>query len=148
MKNSIQISLQSTEKELNYHKFTKQNLMTIVPKRGPSHDIWQCKCGLESKLFTLGFLDIKFSDIKKFEKDCPKYIHDLNNSDYDLGKEIVIVKCDLRNSEAVKLTPNSIHKIVSPPEEYKKKYPNSVDSVWVMGITEEVRLLTREFKFK
>ena len=39
---------------------------------------------------------------------------------------------------------DSIHEVVEPPKEYKKKLPNGDGGYWVMGIGEPVRVLNHE----
>ena len=146
MRKTFIVQLASSLPEKNYHQFEKTNLMTISSRFG-SYDEYQCKCGLKARSYQLGILKIKNSDENKFKNDCPKYVHDLNDESYDVGKEIKIIRVSMASSQIKDLTPNSVHKIVLPPEEYKQKYPNSQFTVWVMGQTEPVRLLQNEFNF-
>lgn len=132
------------------HSWEKINLMTIVKKGKKPHDIWKCKkCGCEAFLFTLGMLQIETSSQKKIDKfkKCPKDIVSMDDEPWDIGNSVTIKIVKISNNAANNLTTDSIHKIVKPPSEYLTKYPNSESSVWVMGIDEEIRILSGEFKF-
>lgn len=58
-------------------------------------------------------------------------------------KYIKVLHCNAFSPEFVNITPGSVHEIVSPPEGYDKKRGE-----WVMGVTEPVLLLFREFEYE
>lgn len=54
--------------------------------------------------------------------------------------KVKIIRCNAVGPEFVDIKPGSIHEVVPAP----KKYPR-YDGVWVMGKSEEVRLLEGEY---
>lgn len=132
------------------HKWNKVNLMTIVKKNTRPHDIWKCSvCGVEGKLYTLGTLEFESnveSKIDAFEK-CSVFIESLDDEPWDIGNLVTLTNISLSASGASNLISGTTHKIISPPDEYKEKYPNYRNTVWVMGNDEPYRLLSGEFKF-
>ena len=128
------------------HKWEKQNLMTISSKKG-GYDIYKCKnCGLKGKMFKLGIIE-NLSPVSKISDRCLKEIIDLDDDRFSVGNEVKITFFNGVNNDWINIKPGTIHKIVKPPEEEKLKYPNTAESVWVMGLTKPVRLLFNEFNF-
>lgn len=135
------------------HVWDKKNPITIVDKSG-AYDIYKCKkCGIESKSKTIGFLKFETNSLVKIQnfRNCPKYVETLSLDDepWDAGNTVILNNITFTNKiEGKFLIKNSEHKIINPPEEYKQKYPNSEKTIWVMGVTEPVRLLVGEYIFK
>lgn len=90
---------------------------------------------------------------KNYSRHLGSLKHISNEIDYEesLKKEaelkeqklgvVRIKRCTGASPEFDKMIPDSKHNIVEPP----KGYHNDSKGVWVMGITEKVRLLTHEF---
>lgn len=128
------------------HVWEKQNLMTITSRKG-GYDIYKCKnCGIQGKMFTLGIIE-KLTPLSKISNRCLKEIIDLDDDRFSIGSEVKIINFTGSSKKFNNIVNGSIHKIISPPNEYELKYPNSVETVWIMGIEEPVRLLLNEFKF-
>jgi hypothetical protein len=53
-----------------------------------------------------------------------------------------IIRVTGRGPQFTNLTPGSVHEVIEPSKEFKKKFPNTRESVWVMGEGEPVRLFT------
>lgn len=62
------------------------------------------------------------------------------------GRTIRICGFEGFSSEFVNLTEGSIHEVIETPERYKDK--KLQDGVWVMGVTEPVLVLRREFIYE
>ena len=128
------------------HNWEKQNLMTVTSKKG-GYDIYKCKnCGITGKMFTLGIIE-DLKPVSKISDRCLKEIIDLDDDRFNIGNEVKILCFSGCNEDWKNILPETIHKIVKPPEDEKLKYPNNAKSVWVMGLTKPVRLLFEEFKF-
>ena len=138
------------EEDSSQHKWEKKNLITIVDSKG-NYDILKCKkCGIEGISKTIGIIELETNSLNKINKfnKCPKYVESLDDEPWDVGNSVIITNISFQGIEAKFLTEGSEHKIVTPPKEYINKYPNSHFTVWVMGLSEPIRLLSREFKFK
>lgn len=57
--------------------------------------------------------------------------------------KIKVIQIFAQGAQFAKLLPESIHEVVEPPNQYKKKFPNNDSSVWVMGTTEPVRIFIK-----
>lgn len=142
-----------SENDDSKHEWEKENLITLMDKNG-GYDILYCKkCGSKGTVRTRTIIEFETNSLKQIQAflNCSKYVETISLDDepYDAGNTIILGRLNFSNvTEMQILTVGSEHKIVDPPKEYKKKYPNSETSVWVMGVTEKVRVLQGEFKFK
>lgn len=59
------------------------------------------------------------------------------------GREIKIKHCSAGGKMFANITDGSIHTVIEPPNQNKDSY----DGVWVMGVTEPVKVLYHEFEF-
>lgn len=113
------------------HEWEKKNLVTLGKKR--PHDIYECKkCGLTGKSYQLGTIEIREADQHKVKKCRGIKKHDF----------VKVIHCTAVGSEFSCLTPGSVHRIVNPP-----KGENNERGEWVMGKTEPVLLLSREYVY-
>jgi hypothetical protein len=116
------------------HNFEKVNLITELDRFG-QYDLYQCtKCGLKGKLRTLGGvinIDSRFSESKI--KNC--------DNSYQIPKSIKIIKCGAFGKQFRNIVRGTIHEVIEPP----KGYRNDGTGVWVMGVSEPVKILTSEF---
>lgn len=113
------------------HDWEKTNLVTRAGKK--LHDNYQCrKCGLKAKMVSFGELQIS-------ERSRKKFGHCVGAK---ATTRIEIIDCKAFGSQFRNLTPGSIHDIIDPPEGYDNK-----GGVWVMGVSEPVKVLFREFKY-
>lgn len=120
--------METFEMSIGGHDWKKQNLVTLGKNR--AYDIYKCaKCGITGKSYHIGYIQIKKSDMKKFEK-C-KTIK---------TKKIQVTNCKAFGDQFKNITPGSIHEIVPPPEGETNKRGE-----WVMGVTEPVLLLAGEY---
>lgn len=109
------------------HEFEKQNLMTIMSRRG-GYDILKCKnCGITARSYQLGI--VKSSASPKCRK-APK----------ETIRAIQITRCEGVGKQFANLLPNSIHNVITPP----KGYTNGERGYWVMGVGEPVLVLFNE----
>ena len=107
----------------------KTNLMTLGKSR--LYDLYKCSCcGLQGKSYHLGYITIRKSDVNKMQKCKSSIKH----------KYVKITYCNAVGEQFSKLTPGSIHEIITPP----KGYDNSKGE-WVQGLTEPVLLLAGEY---
>jgi transcription elongation factor Elf1 len=117
------------------HKFEKQNLVTLMDRKG-AYDLMKCdKCGIQGKARALGTVDV--SDSYSLEK--------VNNCDgvvEEKPKQIKITFCHACGKRFSNLTPGSLHIVVDPPH----PHVNDHKGVWVMGIGEPVKVLNSEFE--
>jgi len=120
----IEISLNDTS-----HDFHKTNLVTI--KGG--YDEYACKCGMQGRRYGITeFVRVN----RKEDKGCPLAVVK------EKAKMVRITNFTGQSPEFKNLTNGTEHAVVSCPKEYEKKYKNDV---WVMGMTEPVRLLSSEY---
>ncbi len=115
------------------HNFEKLNNVTLKDRKG-HHDVLKCsKCGIQGKTRQLTMIEIpgRYS------------IDKINNCDgtFVLPKQIKIIRCNAYGDLFKNLTPDSIHNTVDPPANYK----HDNRGVWVMGVSEPVKVLNDEF---
>lgn len=114
------------------HKFEKVNLVTRRNGKG-FYDLYKCKfCGLQGKSYHIGTISFLNRDLEK-ARLCPKR---------PIYKKIKIINFNGYSPEFENITPGSVHEIIPPPEGYDNK-----DGEWVMGKTEPILILFREFKY-
>lgn len=119
--------------ELTYggHQWEKQNLMTLGKTR--AYDLYKCRCcGIEGKSYRLGMITVP----EKYKNKLQKCKRKGNRT------KVKVTFCRAVGPEFSKLTPGSIHDIVTPP----KGYDNSKGE-WVQGLTEPVLLLAGEYVY-
>lgn len=116
------------------HDFEKSNLVT---QKG-GYDTYRCKCGLEGKRTSLSPM-LQVSGRADLIAKCP------NGKPKEVvsAKRVVIRNFTGGSPEFKNLTNGSEHDVIECPKEHKNKYGNDV---WVMGMTEPVRLLSHEFQ--
>ena len=114
------------------HTWKKINLVTLESKAG-AHDEYRCDCGLTGKSYKLGIIRINPTTETSKILDCP-----LRSS--GAGQMIEITFCTGQNKEFANLTTGSKHQIIAPP-----KGQNNNRGVWVMGVTEPVKVLDGEY---
>lgn len=116
----------------NGHKWEKQNLVTINSSKG-GYDLYVCAhCGIQGKSYTLGFIEIA-ERYRDKAMGCPNC---------ERAKVVRITKCTAVGKEFEALVPGSLHSVVPPPPGQSNKRGE-----WVMGATEPVLLLFREFTY-
>ena len=116
----------------NGHKWEKQNLVTINSSKG-GYDLYVCAhCGIQGKSYTPGFIEIA-EKYRNKAMGCPKC---------ERGIVVRIVRCEAFGHEFKGLVPGSLHSVVPPPPGMDNKRGE-----WVMGATEPVLLLFREFNY-
>lgn len=122
--------------DIGNHKWEKTNLVSIKSGQG-YHDSYTCKCGLRGKSYQLGRITIpgNFSNQKIY--NCPNHIEQKPKI-----SKIQIKQCHAFGPEFSNLAPGSIHDTIAPPEPFK----NDIQGVWVMGVSEPVKVLNSEFK--
>lgn len=121
--------MKTFEMKIGGHKWEKQNLMTLGKSR--LYDLYKCSCcGLQGKSYHFGYITIRESDVNKMQKCKSSIKH----------KYVKITYCSAIGKQFSKLTPGSIHEIITPP----KGYDNSKGE-WVQGLTEPVLLLAGEY---
>lgn len=116
------------------HDFDKVNLVT----QSGGYDTYRCKCGLEGKRRSLSsILDVtgKADLIAKCPNAKPKEKVSV--------KRVRISNFTGASSEFKNLVNGTEHDVVECPKEHKAKYGSDV---WVMGMTEPVRLLGHEYE--
>jgi transcription elongation factor Elf1 len=114
------------------HSWEKQNLVTVVSKKG-SHDVLKCKhCGIEGKTTSLWTIRLKGSYSSDKVYNC---------SNNKTAVKIQITQCHAFGQSFRNLIPGSIHDVIAPPEDYKND-----KGTWVMGVGEPVKVLPNEFK--
>lgn len=117
------------------HNWEKQNLVTIMDRKG-HYDIYKCsKCGMQAKSDTISTIKLKGSYSIENVYNCKG-----DNSINELNR-IRITNCTAQGKSFENLKPNTEHSIITPPEGYK----NDHTGVWVMGVGEPVKILTSEF---
>ena len=113
------------------HSWEKTNLVTKEGKE--LYDTYQCRhCRLKAKMVSFGLLQISERSRKKFER-C---------TGVKKATQIRIIDCVAVGPQFSNLTPGSIHDIIDPPAGYDNK-----GGEWVMGVTEPVKVLFREFSY-
>lgn len=113
------------------HTFEKQNLVTIIGKKG-TYDIFKCSaCGIKGKAYNFTEIQID-SKSKKKALNCPGSA---------AVKKIKITNCRAVGRQFENLTPGSIHEVIEPPAGY-----DNSRGVWVMGVGEPVKVLFGEFE--
>ncbi|MDU7623292.1 MAG: hypothetical protein E7K32_13000 [Bacteroides stercoris] len=113
------------------HRWEKTNLVTQGKRK--AYDTYKCaQCGLTGKSYHLGTITISEKDISKVYK-C---------KGLKKTRSIMITHCKAFGVEFSDLTPNSIHRIIQPPEG-----ENNQRGEWVMGKTKPVLVLSGEFKY-
>ena len=124
---------------LNAHTFTKTNLVTII-KGNRIFDEYKCStCGMIGRRYGLS----EYAEVSNKYSD--KLVNNCLAPEIDIwvGKPIKVIKCSAGGGAFKNLTPNSIHIVVSPPD----NYINAIGKIWVQGIGEPVALLSGEFVF-
>lgn len=124
--------MRTFEMKIGGHSWQKQNLMTLGKKH--AYDIFKCSCcGIEGKSYHLGYIKICNKDIPKMLKcKCASK-----------GKKYVkVTYCTAFGEEFSKLTPGSVHEIITPPAGY-----DNSKGEWVQGLTEPVLLLAGEYVY-
>jgi len=119
----------------SHHNWEKQNLVTKMSRRGGYDEMICSNCGMKGRRY--GFETVEVSETYKLENVnlCPKA------KLAEIPEKIRITYCTAQGKQFENLTPDSIHQIVTPPENYK----NDHTGVWVMGIGEPVKVLPEEF---
>ena len=64
------------------------------------------------------------------------------NEKNNIGRKLRVINCEAFGKEIEHLTPGSVHEIVKPPHGQ-----NNQKGEWVMGKTEPVLVLHREFSY-
>ena len=123
------------------HDFRKTNLVTKFSNDLGSYDEYKCtKCGLKGRRYGLSeYLTVTDSYSDSKINNCTGEI----KKDEYVGRLIKVIRCNAAGGSFLNMTPNSIHRIISPPE----GYVNGDRGVWVQGIEEPVKLLYNEFDF-
>lgn len=121
----INISLTNTN-----HDFHKTNLVT---KKG-GYDEYACKCGLKGRRYGLTeYITVN----RKEDKGCPKAVAK------EKPRMVRITNFTGVSSEFANLTKGTEHAVVPCPKEQEHKFKNDI---WVMGVSEPVRLLSGEYE--
>lgn len=121
----ISIDLNNTN-----HDFHKTNLVT---KKG-GYDEYACKCGVKGKRYGItNMLTVN----RKADNGCPLA------KPIEKPKMVRITNFKGQSNEFKNLVEGTEHAVVPCPKEYEKKYKNDI---WVMGMTEPVRLLSGEYE--
>jgi hypothetical protein len=121
------------------HDFQKKNLVTISDRTG-HYDLLKCsKCGIEGKRFGLGqMLTLTKDYSENIIKNC-------DGTDQEIitfyGRKIQITKCYAQGKQFENLTSCSFHWVIPAPSPYK----DDLKGVWVMGISEPVKVLNNEY---
>ena len=114
------------------HKWEKKNLVTLSSRKG-LYDLYVCaNCALEGKSYTPGCIEIQERYSKKAE--C---CQGLNRKKY-----LRVTNCRAFGEQFRAFTPGSIHEVIPAP-----KGEDNSRGEWVMGKTEPVLLLFREFEY-
>ena len=112
------------------HQFEKINLVTKHDRNGV-YDLYKCKfCGLEGKSYRFETIRFRNRYLEK-AKQCPKR---------PAAKKIKIIRVYAYGDQFTNITPGSVHEIIPPPKGYNNK-----NGEWIMGKTEPVLVLFREF---
>jgi hypothetical protein len=113
------------------HNWEKTNLISIKSSKG-CYDTVKCtKCGMRGKRYNLSTVEV----LNKY-----KYEH-VNMCPTKGTNTIQIIYCSANNNEFQNAIPGSIHAIIpAPNDEFDDDY-----GVWIMGITEPIKILNREY---
>jgi hypothetical protein len=132
----------SIELKNTRHKFIKQNLMTLSDRAG-AYDVMRCEhCRLEGKRRQINAVEVDGRTSDKHLEDCPK----VPVSSEPIPQRVKITNFQGYSKNFVHLIEGSEHDVVETPSDYKSKFPNSSQTVWVNGVFEPVRLLPGEFE--
>lgn len=130
-------SMKKSNTATSLHMWEKTNPVTII-RSGRAFDNVVCKnCGMKGRRIGIGF---EFIEVPEKYKNadvelCPKA------QPFNLPVTVKVIKCEAHGKQFANLTPGSVHDVVTPPNGYQ----NDHTGVWVMGVGEPVKLLTREF---
>jgi hypothetical protein len=121
------------------HDFQKKNLVTISDRTG-HYDLYKCsKCGIEGKRYGLGnMLTLTKDYSEKIIKECNGIAPEIPTL---YGRKIQITTCYAQGKQFANLIPDSFHRVVPAPALYK----DDLKGVWVMGVSEPVKILNQEF---
>lgn len=112
------------------HDWQKENLVTT--KGG--FDKLRCSyCGVYGKAYN--FFEVEVPET--FSKSKAMFCKNI-----PVVKRIKIVRCNAGGAQFANLTPGSVHEVITPPE----GYTNNDGGLWVMGVGEPVKVLTREYE--
>ena len=137
-KQKIEISM-----SFGRHTWEKTNLITIY-KDKQVYNTYQCSCGLKGKRH--GLSDRIFIESGNFDflQQCPNAEMIRTTSPKGVDRFIKIIHCFTSGPQFQNCTDGSVHKIISPPENWSIEAKTS--GVCIMGISEPIRLLDNEFK--
>lgn len=123
--------------EFGGHDWQKQNLVTVTNGRRQSYDLYKCSgCGIMGKSYQLGHITLKATYSRANINVCR------GRKNEAPPETVQVTFCNAYGKEFKNLTPGSQHKVIEPP----KGYSNDVTGVWVMGVTEPVKLLATEYE--
>ena len=106
--------------------------MTLSSRKG-GYDLYVCaNCGLEGKSYAIGCIEIQERYRKRAE--CCQGLK--------RRKYIRITRCSAFGEQFRAFVPNSVHEVIPAP-----KGEDNSRGEWVMGKTEPVLLLFREFEY-
>ena len=119
------------------HNFSKTNIVTII-KGGRNYDEYKCSaCGIKGKRYGLSeYVAVAETYSDNLIRNCIVPEHDAY-----VGKRIKVRNISITNPAFNNCLPNSIHIIITPPEEFA----NGGNGVWIQGVGEPVKLLFNEF---
>lgn len=118
------------------HTFNKVN--QVSHKDGS--DTWECtKCGIKGKRPMLADYIICSAQSEKKVKYC----NTIKSTSLFVHKRIKVTYCTAVGNEFNEVIPGSVHYTIKPPIDF---YDDS-KGVWVMGISEPIKLLINEFNF-
>lgn len=127
--------MKTFDMKLGGHDWEKQNLITLGVKK--QYDVYKCKkCGITGRSYYFGMITIKESETNKINKCTDK------GRKKKLYNKIKIIQCNAFGKQFERLTPGSIHDIISPPSGETNERGE-----WVMGNTEPVLLLAGEYEY-
>lgn len=125
------------------HEFEKINSVTKLSNKGCYDELKCKKCGMKGRRYGISdFVTL----IKNYSPNLIAHCTGKGLSpkaDPFIGKFIRIIQCEAVGTQFQNLAPNSIHKIIKPPQNYL----NGDRGVWVMGLKEPVKVLFNEFKY-
>jgi len=120
------------------HDFEKLNLVSIKNPKGKGYfDELKCKrCGITGKSFELGTIEIDGRISEKRISNCGARAK-------VRPEKVRITDFTGSSSQFKNLVRGSIHKVIKCPNSEKAKFENDI---WVMGVSEPVRLLPGEYE--
>ena len=118
------------------HDFEKLNKAIILSRNG-EYDSLKCrKCGIKTKVFTLGYYRFNSNISLNRATICSK------RPGIKYSKKIKITRCTAEGKEYGNLIPDSIHETIEPP-----KGEHNRGGWWVMGVGEPVKVLDKEYVY-